>query len=65
MYQSIYHRLGCTVYDTNRTVLRALWKKLKKTERKRRDKREMRHRLFREILKCHADALALVRQFRL
>jgi hypothetical protein len=65
MYLTIYHTLGCSIYDTNRTVLRALWKKLKRVDRRRRDKRKSRHGLYRGVLKCHADALELARHFRL
>jgi hypothetical protein len=65
MYQLIYERLGCSIYDTNRAVLRALWKKLKRVDRRRRDKRKLRHDMYRKVLKCHADALELARRFRL
>lgn len=65
MHYSVYRRLNVTVYDTNRTVLRKLWQMIKRKDRRRRDKRTARHALYRGVLKCHDDALKIVRQYRL
>ena len=61
----LYHMLDVHVYETNLAVIRKLWRKMKKIERKRRDKREIRKAMYRGVLECHKRALELVRKFRL
>lgn len=62
MHYNVYR---WSVFDSNRTVIRKLYKKIKKPERKAHSKRGSRHALYRGVLKCHADAQKLRRMFRL
>jgi hypothetical protein len=57
-----YCRLNVSVYASNLEVLRALRRKLKPFSA---DRREARKQIFRAILKEHADARDLCREFRL
>ncbi len=61
----LYRMIDPHVYETNRSVLRKVYKRIKKVERKRRDKRDVRKALYKGVLECHKRALDLVRQFRL
>lgn len=65
MHYNVYCWLNVSVFDSNMTIIRKLRKKIKKPERKGREKRESRHALYRGVLKCHANAQMLHRMFRL
>lgn len=59
-----YCRLGVHVSASYREVIRAARKKLKKSAF-RREQREARHAFYRDMLRYHADAQGVVRDFRL
>lgn len=59
MSYSIYGRLNVPVWADTRTVLRALRRKLRRPVQRGRKHRNVRHQIYRTILKEHADAHAL------
>ena len=59
-----YLRLGITVWDSDRTVIRAARRKLTRPARDP-AKREARKRFYREMLEHHASAQRLIAEFRL
>ncbi|ABQ39556.1 hypothetical protein GJ689_02015 [Rhodoplanes serenus] len=60
-----YLRLGVTVWDSDRTVIRAARRKLTRSARRDPAKREARRRFYREMLAHHSNAQRLVAEFRL
>ncbi len=60
-----YLRLGITVWDSDRAVIRAARRKLARSARRDPAKREARKRFYREMLEHHANAQRLVAEFRL
>ncbi|MFN3320015.1 MAG: hypothetical protein ACK43M_14805 [Allorhizobium sp.] len=60
-----YLRLALRVWDSDRAVIRAASRKLAPSSRRDPEKRDERKRLYREMLRHHADAQRLVLQFRL
>ncbi len=62
---STYLRLDILVWDNNRAVIRAARRRLAQSARRDPGKRDARKRLYREMLRHHADAQQLVKQFRL
>jgi hypothetical protein len=62
-YYGTYNRLGLHVSATPKQVLRALYKKLKPTARKR-QQREHRHFIARVVLMHHCDARKIFAQYR-
>ena len=60
-----YLRLDILVWDSDRAVIRAARRKLSRSAWNEPHKREARKRFYREMLRHHADAQLLVRQFRL
>ena len=65
MYTATYQRLGVTVFATNREVIKAAARKLKREARFARKHRAARHAFYREMLTCHRAALDLMIRFRL
>ena len=63
MIHAQYNRLNVHVGASSRRVIRAAFKMLS-TKGRSRAMRQQRHDWLRAILKEHADALALFRQFR-
>ena len=60
-----YLRLGVTVWDSDRTVIRAARRKLTRYARRDPAKRDAHKRFYCEMLVHHADAQRLVAEFRL
>lgn len=60
-----YLRLGITVWDSDRAVIRAARRKLARSARRDPAKREARKRFYREMLEHHASAQRLAAEFRL
>jgi hypothetical protein len=60
-----YLRLGITVWDSDRAVIRAARRKLARSARRDPAKREARKRFYREMLAQHANAQRLAAEFRL
>lgn len=60
-----YLRLDILVWDSDRTVIRAVRRKLSRSAWRDPDKRDARKRFYREMLRHHADAQRLVAHFRL
>lgn len=60
-----YLRLDVTVWASNHTVIRAARRKLAQSARRDPSKREVRKRLYRDMLEHHANAQRLVAEFRL
>jgi hypothetical protein len=60
-----YLRLGVTVHDSWRTVVRAAARKLTRSGLRDARSRKARHRFYREMLRHHRDAQRLVRAWRL
>lgn len=62
---STYLRLGITVWDGNRAVIRAARRKLARSALCDPASRDARKHFYRDMLRHHADAQRLVMQFRL
>lgn len=60
-----YLRLDVTVWDSDRAVIRAARRKLKRSAQRDAAKREARKHFYREMLEHHANAQRLVAEFRL
>jgi len=60
-----YLRLDVTVWDSDRSVLRAARRKLARSACRDPAKREARKRFYREMLEHHANAQRLIAEFRL
>lgn len=60
-----YLRLGITVWDSDRAVIRAGRRKLARSARRDPAKREARKQFYREMLEHHASAQRLAAEFRL
>ena len=60
-----YLRLGITVHDSWRTVVRAASRKLKRSARHDPALRSERHRFYRQMLTYHEDAQRIVHEWRL
>lgn len=56
MTHSLYAELAVTALDTERTVLRAAVSRLPAWVRRDPCRRLLRHRFYREMLRCHASA---------
>jgi hypothetical protein len=63
MWQATYGRLNLHAGDSNRELIRRLWRKIDRTKRGR-DARTMRHDLYRILLEHHADAREVWELFR-
>lgn len=59
-----YSRLGVSIHASDRTVIRALRRKFKRSAL-RRECRALRHTAIRACLNCHHEARALARHFAL
>ena len=62
---AFYERLNMHVYASNREVIKAASRKLKRSARYSREYREARHVFYTGILKHHAAARSLVQEWRL
>lgn len=62
---AMYLRLGVTVWDSPRDVVRATIMKIDKKSLRDRTKRSARHALYRTMLMYHEKALDLAAQWRL
>ncbi|MBX9841313.1 MAG: hypothetical protein K2Z80_05845 [Xanthobacteraceae bacterium] len=62
---STYLRLDITVWDSDRTVIRAARRKLARSALRDPPKRDARKRFYREMLEHHANAQRIVAEFRL
>jgi hypothetical protein len=62
-YYGTYHRLRLHVSATPKQVLRALYKKLRPNALKR-NNREHRHAIARDVLQHHCDARAVFNRYR-
>jgi hypothetical protein len=60
-----YHRLNLHIYASDRTVVRAALRKIKRKARHDRALRKLRHEWLREMLAYHAKARNLAQTFRL
>ncbi|RJG46214.1 hypothetical protein [Mesorhizobium sp. DCY119] len=60
-----YLYLHVHVWDSNRTVIRAAWRKMACHDRRDPAKRDARKRFYREMLRHHANDQNLVSEFRL
>lgn len=60
-----YERLNLHVYASNIEVIRAVRRKFKRATLHDRAMREQRHYVYRKMIGYHADARALVREWRL
>jgi hypothetical protein len=65
MTYGTYLRLGITVHDGWRAVVRAAAKKLTPQARRDPAKREARHRFYRQMLDYHREAQEIVSYWRL
>jgi hypothetical protein len=65
MSHATYERLGVTVYASDRAVIRAASRKLRRGVRFGRKHRHARHAFYRDMLARHRAALQLVIAFRL
>jgi hypothetical protein len=62
-WSGTYGRLNLHAGDSNRELIRRLWRKVDRTKRGR-DARTMRHDLYRILLEHHADAREVWELFR-
>jgi uncharacterized protein (DUF305 family) len=60
-----YLRLGITVWDSDRAVIRAARRKLARSARRDPAKRDAHKRFYREMLEHHANAQRLAAELRL
>lgn len=60
-----YERLNLSVFASDMEVIRAVRKKFKRAMLHNREVREARHKVYRCMLQYHADARALVMEYRL
>jgi len=60
-----YNRLNVSIYDSDRTVIRACRVMMNIGARRDRTRREARHSFYRSMLEYHRKALELAAQWRL